>query len=235
MNLPRVDAVVPLFARTGTSEPAKQGFSHPICRKYDAGVMAAGDRPDGRTQRSVRTRAAVVDALLELIEEGDVRPSAPRIAERAGVSLRSVFQHFRDLEALFAIAADRQLERINELVRPLPTEGPLELRLDAFVAQRARVYEAITAVRRASLVQEPFSPQAVASRDRLLALARAETERTFAVELAAAGDEAAELLEALDAAASWQVWEALRDHQGLSRTRARKVLHRLLHALLTAA
>jgi AcrR family transcriptional regulator len=171
--------------------------------------------------------------LLALIDEGDLRPPAPRIAERAGVSLRSVFQHFRDLEALFAVAADRHLERILDLAEPLPTTGPLDRRLEAFVAQRARIYEATTQVRRASLVQEPFSAQAVASRDRLLALAREELERTFAIELdRAGGDDRKELLETLDGAASWQLWESLRNHQGLSEARARKVLHRLLRSLL---
>jgi AcrR family transcriptional regulator len=189
-------------------------------------------RDDGRTLRSLRTRTAVVDALLELIDEGDLRPPAPRIAERAGVSLRSVFQHFRDLEALFAVAADRHLERVLAMSTPLPTTGPLGERLDAFVEQRARIYEWGTRLRRASLVQEPFSSQAVASRDRILALARDELERTFAVELVEAADDRAELIEAIDAASSWQVWEALRSHQGLDEAAARKVLHRLLLSLL---
>jgi len=194
--------------------------------------MSATTSRDGRTLRSLRTRTAVVDALLELIDEGDLRPPAPRIAERAGVSLRSVFQHFRDLEALFAIAADRQLERIVALARPLPADGELGARLDALVDQRARIFEAMTPVRRASLVQEPFSPQAVEARDRILALARADLERAFARELATAPDPA-RLLHALDAASSWQVWESLRNHQGLAEGEARKVLHLLLSSLLT--
>ena len=195
-------------------------------------VPVTSESRDGRTLRSLRTRTAVVDALLELIDEGDLRPPAPRIAERAGVSLRSVFQHFRDLEGLFAFATDRQLERIGALVRPLPTTGPVEDRLDAFVDQRVAIYEAVTPVRRAALAQEPFSPHAVVARDRILAVARAELERTFAEELTGA---APDLLEALDAAASWQVWEALRNHQGLDVDGARKVLRRLLHSLLQAS
>ena len=54
-------------------------------------------RIDGRLARSARTRHAVVDALLDLLGEGDLRPTAARIAERAGVSLRIVFHHFEDL------------------------------------------------------------------------------------------------------------------------------------------
>jgi AcrR family transcriptional regulator len=121
--------------------------------------------------------------LLQLIDEGDLRPTAPRIAEQAGVSLRSVFQHFSDLEALFAAAAARELERLSPLVGPLPVGAPLDVRLDAFVTQRARVLEAITPVRRASLLQEPSSPELRSSRARLLALARGEVAQVFDAEL----------------------------------------------------
>src|SRR3546814_6231042 len=57
---------------------------------------------DGRTLRAMRTREAIFDATFSLIDEGDLRPTAPRVAERAGVSVRSVFQHFDDLESLHA-------------------------------------------------------------------------------------------------------------------------------------
>jgi len=126
-----------------------------------------------------------------------------------------------------------QLERIFAIAHPISADGPVVDRVASVVAQRARIYEAITSVRRAALAQEPFSTQAVASRDRILALARAELQRVFAGELASAGREGRDLLEALDAAASWQVWEALRSHQGLSQLRARKVLERLVLAVLT--
>ena len=188
---------------------------------------------DGRVARANRTRIAVVDALLHLIDEGDLRPTAPRIAERAGVSLRSVFQHFSDLEALFAAAAARELERLSPLVGPLPVGAPLDVRLDAFVTQRARVLEAITPVRRASLLQEPSSPELRSSRARLLALARGTVAEVFGAELDRRPRvDRIDLLDALDAASSWQTWEALRAHQGLSPTRARRVMRRMLSALL---
>lgn len=199
-------------------------------------MTAAESTVDGRTLRSRRTRTAVVDALLSLIEEGDLRPTAPRIAERAGVSLRSVYQHFRDLDALFATATDRALERIGALVRPLPTSGPLDQRLSAFVTQRVRVLEALTPLRRAAMLQEPFSPHAVAARDRVLALARAEIQLAFREELSRLEPTAsADVLAALDAVSSWETWEVLRDHQGLSATKARKVLGRVLRSVLVAA
>src|SRR5204862_3457408 len=125
--------------------------------------------------------------------------------------------HFRELEALFAAAATRDLELLSALVGPLPAAASRADRLDAFVAQRTHVLEAITPVRRASLLQEPSSAQLRSSRTRLLALARREVAEVFAAELdRRPRADRAELLDALDAAASWQTWGAWRAHQGLS-------------------
>jgi len=107
---------------------------------------------DGRLARGERARGAIVDALLGLIDGGDLRPSAARIAARAGVSLRSVFQHFNDVESLFAAAASRQAERLAAHIGAVPDEGPLERRLGAFVRQRAKLLEAIAPVRRAAIL-----------------------------------------------------------------------------------
>jgi AcrR family transcriptional regulator len=205
-----------------------------VARRSRARRSPANDLAvDGRAARANRTRLAVVDALLHLIDDGDLRPTALRIAEQAGVSLRSIFQHFSDLEALFAAAAARELERLSALVGPLPLDAPLDGRLDAFVAQRARVLEAVTPVRRASLLQEPSSAALRSSRVRLLTLARAEVAEVFRSDLDRRPHaDRADLLDALDAASSWQTWEALRAHQGLSPTRARRVMRRMLSALL---
>src|SRR5512133_1697488 len=95
------------------------------------GVEAASPERthDGRNARAERSRAAVVEALLELLDAGDVRPTAERIAARAGVSERTVFQHFRDREALFEAAARRQYERVVPTLRPVSRELPLERRI----------------------------------------------------------------------------------------------------------
>ena len=78
------------------------------------------DEPiDGRTARAVRTKDAIVDATLALIDDGDLRPTGPRIAERAGVSVRSIFQHFDDLDALFSAVGERVATRIVALLHPI--------------------------------------------------------------------------------------------------------------------
>lgn len=187
---------------------------------------------DGRSARALRTREAIVDALLALIDDGELKPPAPRIAERAGVSLRSIYQHFEDLEALFAAAHKRYTERLLAIANEVPDTGPFESRLDAFVEQRARIMEAVTPARRASLLQEPFSQQLRDGRNRIYELATAEMARVFRAELAdLEPDVRADLIAAVSMAASWEAWEHLR-LGGLDVDGARRVMRMTLAALL---
>ena len=44
--------------------------------------MSEADGPvDGRTARALRTHESIVDACISLVEDGDLRPTAPRIAD----------------------------------------------------------------------------------------------------------------------------------------------------------
>lgn len=171
---------------------------------------------DGRLTRAARTRASVVEALLTLNEQGNLRPTARDIATQAGVSLRSLYVHFDDLEALFIAAAHRQVERLAAVLPPLVTDGSFSDRLESFLVRRARIHEFGAGVRRAALLQEPFSPalkQAVANGRHAL---RADVTRSFAPELAAVGDAQPRLQRALDMATSPATWESLRTHQDLT-------------------
>jgi AcrR family transcriptional regulator len=190
-------------------------------------------RIDGRLARSERSRQAVVTALLDILEQGELRPTAAQIAQRAGVSLRSVFQHFESIETLFAAAADLQMERLAPLRVPVPVAGDVRTRLATLVARRSRLLEAVTPVRRASLRVEPFSNEVRSRLEGARALGRREVERVFAAELALLPPgERRDVAAALASAASWSVWEQLRRHQGLTVERARKVMHRMLAAIL---
>ena len=79
-------------------------------------MRAVTQTVDGRTARSARTREAVVTAVLELVRAGNPRPTAKEIAARAGISLRSVYVHFDDLDDLFAAAGARQAEEVAHLL-----------------------------------------------------------------------------------------------------------------------
>ena len=188
---------------------------------------------DGRAARAARTREAIVDACIAMVEEGDLRPTAPRVAERAGVSVRSVFQHFDDLPSLHLAVSRRIGERVSVLLVPPDTGLPLDRRLAAFVEQRAALLETITPYRRAAHVHGPFSPEirtAVHEASRFL---RDEVAATFAPELdGVAGGERRQVLAAVAAAASWAVWDSLRSEQGATPDQAAAAMTRMMRALL---
>jgi TetR/AcrR family transcriptional regulator of autoinduction and epiphytic fitness len=189
---------------------------------------------DGRALRAERTREALARGYLDLVTEGDPRPTAERIAERAGCSPRSVFKHFPDREALFAAASEIQEERIREIVgQPIDPAIPLEQRLDAFVDQRTRILEFIGPVRRAALLIEPFS-EVVADRLQLARrLSADQVTHVFRPEIEArTGAAREELAAALVTSAAWPAWSSLRDHQELSLDRARAVMRAMLAAQL---
>ena len=187
---------------------------------------------DGRAARALRTRNAVVYAMLDLVDEGNVRPSAALIAQRAGVSLRSVYQHFDDLETLFEVAGERHRQRYAHL-EPLPQLPPeLDRRIQAYVAHQARWLEAVSPMARAAALQAPFSP-GVASRLRAAWAHHRETvAEAFAPELRHT-KQRDRLLNAAEVATSWPTWESLRRTIGLSPSQASGVveltLRRLFH------
>jgi TetR/AcrR family transcriptional regulator, regulator of autoinduction and epiphytic fitness len=197
-------------------------------------VVATSAVPkDGRAARSYRARLALADALLDLLNEGVERPTAAQIAARAGVSLRLVFHHFEDLEAIYASAGDLQMERVRTLSKPIDPALPFEDRVAAFLKIRARVFEYVSPVRRASMRLETSSAE-ISRRMRMAhQLARDHTVHAFAGEIAAApAGQRAELATALDSATSWELWEFLRSRSELSVKQASRIVERMVRALL---
>jgi TetR/AcrR family transcriptional regulator of autoinduction and epiphytic fitness len=188
---------------------------------------------DGRTVRAERTRQALVDALFALLEDGELRPTAERIAQRAGVSERSVFQHFPDREALLEAVARQEYERVVTALQPVDASRPLGARIDDFVVQRTRLLERISPVRRAALLIEHESDVVAGWLTTARQAAATDVERVFRRELERAeSGERAVLLAALVSATSWPAWEGYRVHQRLGAERARAAMRRTIAALL---
>jgi AcrR family transcriptional regulator len=190
------------------------------------------DEPiDGRTARAVRTKDAIVDATLALIDEGDLRPTGPRIAERAGVSVRSVFQHFDDLDALFSAVGERVTVRIAGFIRRIDPADPLPERALALVEQRAAVLEALTPVLRAALVHAASSTVIREQFQNGHGFFVAQIEEVFAPELA--GSSSPDTLhDALVVALAWASWDLLRGAEGRTVDEARDSLARMVCAIL---
>lgn len=205
----------------------------------DAGVDAAvdgavDDAPvDGRTARALRTRESIVDACVELVNDGDPRPTAPRIAARAGVSVRSVFQHFDDLETLFTMVAERAVAGLGGLVEPIDADLPFAARRDRFVAQRAQLLEALTPIRRAAAVHGFGSPAIQGHLHHGHELLRAQLKSVFGPEIAAVPrGRRRRVIDMLDVATIWSSWDALRTYEGRTPDEAAAVMADLITAAL---
>ncbi|MFC9386829.1 TetR/AcrR family transcriptional regulator [Streptomyces venezuelae] len=189
----------------------------------------------GRRRRDPEwTYAALLDALLGLVSEDGREPTRKAIAERAGVSERTVFVHFADREALYVAAARRQAERWRAHAEPVPPEEETGRKAAALLAQRARMYEVMTPIRKIGLGLEADSPGLRGVMAEGDAWFRADVAAVFAPELGRVADAGAPggLLDALEAASSWAVWDHLRSRRGLDGAAARAAMERTLRALL---
>jgi TetR/AcrR family transcriptional regulator, regulator of autoinduction and epiphytic fitness len=188
---------------------------------------------DGRALRSARNREAVVDAMLDLLDEGSLRPGAVEIAARAGVSVRTVFRHFEDLEQLFATATEHQSRRIGPLLLAPPPAGTRSKRVDGVVGHRANLYERIGPVRRAALRHEPFHQVVHEGLIQARRLLRRHLVASFAPELdGLQASDRATMVAALETATSFAAWDNLRVEQRLSVAHARAAVTATVVALL---
>lgn len=177
---------------------------------------------DGRTARRDRNRDAVLDAAIELFGEGHIPPTPAAVAERSGVSLRSVYRYFADHDALVTAAVARFVERNEGLfVLDVPVDVPLGQRIEGLVEARLRLYEALAPVVRVVTRQGddlPLLNERLATRRRLLT---EQVLELFAQELASAG---AGIADAVDALTQFESLEHLRSHRALSRRRTHSAL-----------
>ena len=183
--------------------------------------------PDGRQQRGLRNRTALVQALFDLIGEGILQPTAQQIADRADVGIRTVFRHFEDMESLLAEVNERVREHTRPLFREPRTGGSLAERSRALVERRLRVFERIAPYKRSGNLQR--------WRSRFVDREHTIMARELRADLLAwlpeiRSDRAT--LEALDVALSFETWDRLRTDQRLGRDAACSVVDRLVQSLL---
>ena len=195
--------------------------------------MTAEAELDGRRLRKARNQDAVVEAILELLREGHLRPSAREIADRAGVSLRSVFRHFEDLDALFSAAVRRQMRRVASSFEFAVPDGPLDDRIRALVRYRVSLFEEIAPVRRAAMLEAPFRKSVQKALDLSHGTLRHQLVTAFDSEMVSrSAKDRRVLLEALDVVCGWSTWDTLRTAQSLTATEAESVLEQILFSLL---
>jgi len=190
---------------------------------------------DGRRQRRDRNRDAVVHALLELYNEGNLAPSVDEIAARSGVSARSLFRYFDDVDDLCRAAIEQQQQAVRHLVAiDCEPHQPLSERAAALVRQRAELFEAIESVATVSRLRAPFQLVVADGLTEGRSYLRAQIAALFEPELGSLPPAvAAGRLATADVLTSFESWRLLRDDQRLTRAKASTAMTEALTALLS--
>jgi AcrR family transcriptional regulator len=180
---------------------------------------------DGRRKRSERSRAAIITATLD---NGYFAPTARQIADEAGIGLRSFFRHFDDMEALMD-TVDQHMRKFYESLFDRPfNNGTLEERIEDIVIDRSDAYE--------RLKKPMMTSQALLWRSKTIQKNYARNQRRLRKHLEKLLPELETLpsaqREAAHAAASFENWHRLREHQGLNINEARMAIIVTLNRLL---
>ena len=183
---------------------------------------------DGRRQRSERSRDQIMDAVLQLIGEGDLAPSANRVAARARVGLRTVFRHFEDMDSLYRTMTERIEARVMPIVAAPYVGTDWRSVLREHVTRRAYVFETIMPYRLAAnlrrfqsrFLMEDYHKNAVLEASALADVLPAEVRSD------------AMLFAALELVLGFQSWRKLRQDQGFSVEQAEAVLQQMLEKLI---
>lgn len=183
---------------------------------------------DGRHARSKSSRAKIIAALLELVKNGDVAPSAAKVAQAANVGLRSVFRHFDDMDALYREMSEHiEATVMPIMLRPMPAL-PWRDCVRELTERRIKVFETILPFRISASINRFQSAFIMQDYRRMLRMERASLEAVLPPALV--GDKAQ--VDVLNVPMSFQVWRILRYDQSLDVDAARLAVLKLVDAVL---
>ena len=193
-----------------------------LSKETTVSVQSLETQVDGRVARSERTRKVIAEALLALLEEGVQRPRALEIAKRADVAVRTVFQHFDDMEGLYAEILSHQSERIAPFLAPLDPHRSTADKVRTLVEMRDNMY-ALAAPLRRGMMRVEAAANSQTFNLALQELRRAMTQQIqqgFVKELHLNTDPF-DVLPRIEAITSFEMWDHFLQVQGASRTAVR--------------
>jgi len=183
---------------------------------------------DGRRLRGESTRRKIVEALLDLVREGDSAPSADVVAARAGVARRTVFRLFKDMDSLYREMSAIMLRRVAPIVEQPLAGSNWRSRLDQLLERRALVFEELLPLQAAS---EAHRIQSAFLQSEHRTLVKTQREILVSVLPAQIVNQPI-LVDALDLVMSLESWRRLRHHQRLTRKESQLVVACVVRALV---
>ena len=183
---------------------------------------------DGRRRRSDRSRRRIIEALFDLISEGNVSPSAASVAERADVGLRTVFRRFEDMDSIYDEMTDELMTAVMPMIVAPYKSKTWKERLVECIDRRAELYEAVFPMRlcmilryhQSDFIQEQYKRDIKLERSTLKAI----LPKTVASNRTLFG--------ALEVTLSFPTWRRLRQDQNLSVENAKTTWRLMVDGLI---
>ncbi|MBY0320610.1 MAG: TetR/AcrR family transcriptional regulator [Reyranella sp.] len=198
-------------------------FAHP---SQQLATPARGDRV-------ARTRDAIVGSALALALAGEVAPIVRDIAKMAGVSARTVFQHFADTAELYVAVLGRVLAAALGEV-DFNMSLPLDERIAMIINQCSERGERLLPMWTFVETLQRRSTEASEMIVQMYSANRGQVASWFEHELAALpADSRERTLNALAMALAPESWVVLRERLGLSVEQAREELTFVTRAVLS--
>jgi len=196
-------------------------------------ATAKPTRIDGRRVRSARTKQLIIEAYLSLLRERPKIPTAATIAERAGYSVRSVFERFPDLHDLRVAATDYALTQGTAQVTARDFSGDRLTRLKSHVETRSWICEQWLPLWRALNANQGDSAEL---KSRILLIRQAILKRVeliYEPELSTLDEtERRQTLIAIESLIDFESWARMREYNGLSFAEACQVWIHAIDRLL---
>jgi AcrR family transcriptional regulator len=187
-----------------------------------------------RGDRVARTREAIISSTLTLAQDGEVSPIVRDIAKLAGVSARTVFQHFADTAELYVAVLSRVMKSLLGEAPDLNRQWPLEQRIGVVVDQRAERYETVRPMWTFLQTLQRRSADAAAKLLQVYAGNREQISDSFGPELSALpGEKRERTLNALNVALTPETWIVLRERLGLTVEQAREEWRFIVKAIFS--
>jgi AcrR family transcriptional regulator len=185
-----------------------------------------------RGDRVARTREAIVGSALALALAGEVAPIVRDIAKMAGVSARTVFQHFADTAELYVAVLGRVMAAALGEV-DFNMSWPLDERIAMIINQCSERGERLLPMWTFVETLQRRSTEASDMIMQMYSANRTQLASWFEHELAALPADARErTLNALAMALAPESWVVLRERLGLSVEQARDELAFVARAVL---
>lgn len=198
------------------------------------GSADGSDGPDGRRARRQRNLETVLDTARQLLAEDARMPTVERIAQRSGLSARSIYRYFDDPEALISAAIRRSLDLGRERARiPSFGHGTFDERVARFSSVRVQLFESTATgfrTARSHALTVPQIRDALAATYRFL---REQVEGQFAAELAALSPtDCVVALGACDAISQFDSLDYLRRERGATVAECESIIARTIDRVL---